>query len=258
MTSGEQIAYLSPPHADRQVFTRNFIRGSIVELNFPTIISFDKKLAGQFGNHVRKEFPHFSTSYSASLADSGISPGKDSFTFESRKKGNAAISLHESKMNLQISKYTSFEDFERVVENSLEALNSVLDTEFFTRIGYRIINAVPVPNKKEEIPKYINHSLVAPMNNLEFGTNSSNIFEIRGLVNEQDSYTFKYGVPGNQATSKNANRGDIDFMLDFDYQTNDIDSENCVEKMRYFHNVHFPFFWWTLGVKARQYLQSKS
>lgn len=247
--------FLAPPAVEHKVFTRNFISGSIVELRFPTIISFDEALASIFAKKVRKQFPNFSKSYSASFVDSGISPGKTSFSFSSRKRGGSTISLHDSSLNIRISEYESYEKFRRIVSDILEGLDTILDTDFYTRIGYRIINAVPIPTG-ENIASYINPVLIAPLQFDVLGTLVSSRFEIRGLVSDGNHYIFKYGSPDDQ-TALYDKDGKLQFMLDYDYFIEDVDKVNRLNCLDYFHDQHFNFFWWTLNEKAKEYLEAE-
>ncbi len=245
--------FLTPPSAERKVFAKNFISGSIVELRYPTIISFDEALASQFAKKIRKQFPNFSKSYSASFDESGISPGKTSFSFESRKRGSSSIALRDSALNIRISDYESYEKFRLIISEVFDALDTILDTDFYTRMGYRIINAVPIP-EGVELSSYINPALITPLQFEVLGTLTSSRFEIRGSLNESNHYIFKYGSPDDQSAIFD-NDGNLQFMLDYDYFTEDVDRSDRLENLDFFHDRHFDFFWWALNENARKILE---
>lgn len=254
MTTADN-SYLTPPPATHRVFDRNFIESSVLELKFPTIIDFGHEMPADFRKALRKELPNYGKVTSASISGSGFAAGPLGFSLSSRKQGAASLTLNESMLNLQVGIYESFDKFISLSQQVYDAAKPLLDTDFFTRIGYRIINAIYVPERGRELHKWINADLLKPIQQNEvLGSLISNRFEIRGHVNNNANYIFKYGTPENAAEKFDSNNN-LKFMLDFDYFSEDIDIAKAMDLVKQFHSNHFNFFWWTLGTEAKQFLE---
>jgi len=255
MTSGQPIAgrWLDVPRAEREVFDQNFISASIAEFRYPTLILLDDAVASTFARKVRKRFPKLSKSFSASLAETGLSPGKSSFKLESRHVADGTITLQDSTMNLTVSNYISYESFRKLALEALNALDEILDTDFYTRVGYRVVNTVPIP-RDTALSEYINSSLVSPLQFEVLGTLSSSRFEMHGFLDESRRYTFRYGSADDQSPTYDQH-GNLRFMLDYDYYSEDIDATERMALLDGFHERHYDFFWWALADRSKTMLR---
>ena len=74
--------------------------------------------------------------------------------------------------------------------------------------------------------------------------------EISGHLKGGGYYNFKYGLSPEQPNRT--------FVLDYDYGKEDVDVDDTLEVLKSFHNVHFNFFWWSLGDAAREALENGS
>ena len=252
----QDTQFLNPPPAIRKVFKQNFIRASIVEFRFPTIIGFGEDELKKLSSAVRKEFPKYSKTFSGALTDSGISPSKSGYTFEGRKPGQPTFHIDDSSMSITMSNYVSFEIFIEQVKFALDAAKPVLDCDFLTRVGYRVVNEVPIPTKDNPIKDYIKPELVEPLDFKILGILNSSKFEVQGKLDAESGYLFRYGTPENAEQNFDSS-GNLNFMLDYDYFTEDVDIGLAIDKVEIFHSKHFDFFWWCLEKSAREILQSE-
>ena len=244
---------LSPPHADRRVFKTNFIQTAVLELKYPTLLDFGESVPSSFAKILRQEFPKYRKVFTGTFSETGMTSGQPGFEFESRKTNAKTVNVNESSIRLQINEYKSFEEFVELAQLVHDATKSLLDTDFFTRVGYRIINQIKVPSHGQKLNEFINSDLLKPIDQSVMGPIIASKFEVRGKFDEQSSYLLKYGTPDN-LTEKFDTQGNLNFMLDFDYSIEDLDIGDMLTSLQKFHDKHFDFFWWTLGDSAKQQL----
>ena len=124
----------------------------------------------------------------------------------------------------------------------------MLDTDFFTRVGLRYINSVPINDG--EIKGWINKELIHSLEEGRFGYLNQYITALQGCT-KFGKYSFKHGM--------NPFEGDhqkpiSNYLLDFDYFDENVEASNALELMENFNNINFSFFYWCLGDKAKSEL----
>ena len=125
-----------------------------------------------------------------------------------------------------------------------------LDTTFFTRVGLRFINKVTgIQSEGDDLLEWINNDLIGPIGGGSIGTISNMKNELTGPLPGGGGYTFRYGISPSIDDQPS-------FILDWDYYREDVEVTDCMDLLNSFHNIHFPFFWWALGEKAKSALNN--
>ena len=84
-----------------------------------------------------------------------------------------------------------------------------------------------------------------PMTGNEIGSISNMKSEMTGPLSHGAAYTFRYGLIQTPNQSRQ-------FVLDWDYYKEDVEVTSCMDLLEEFHELHFQFFWWALGEKAKE------
>ena len=249
-SSGErQITPFNFPVVERRVFDRNFLDTVVIELRYPTYLRLKEKEPLDISESIRERFPIYEPRKDIQITPLGTTDPQSIHTFTTRKK-DPVVSISTSNLALTTKKYKSFEDFSSYIAFLIERVIPHVDTTFFTRVGLRYINNVSgIQQSGEDILEWINSDLVKPVAGGEIGTIGNMKNELSGPLKGEGGYTFRYGLsPPSQKTRT--------FVLDWDYYKEDVEVTDCMDLLKAFHHVHFPFFWWTLGEKAREALNN--
>ncbi|MCW8933727.1 MAG: TIGR04255 family protein [Gammaproteobacteria bacterium] len=238
---------LAVPVDESVRYKTNFIKTAVCELRFPTLLELENTPPIKFQTALRKQYPYYSEEHGLSIGLGSSSAGGKRYLFESKKR-DWTISLKSSSISLETNKYTDFEDFYERFDLMLKAIGNLLDTDFFTRVGLRYINSVPLPSNnmdRSDIDKWINPVLVAPLKGDELGSLKTFHCEISGSV-EDGGYTFRHGF----APPNNQDRDALSYMLDYDYFKDGVEYDDVLAIIKKFNVQNFSFFKWSLGNKS--------
>jgi uncharacterized protein (TIGR04255 family) len=248
--SEKSISYSKFPKVERKVFSHNYLDQVIIELRFPTLLSLKEREPKDIQNSIREQFPLYSPTQRMQVTPLGSTEPEPIYQFADRK-GDPYIELSSSNIVLIAKHYQSFQVFEEKIEFLIERCLPFIKTDFFTRIGLRYVNNIAgIPNSLEGFNQWINPKLLSSIGGEEMGSVGDMKCEITGLLEKGGTYKFKYGLSPAQP-----NRS---FVLDYDYGKLDVDVDSSLETLNSFHDVHFDFFWWSLGDAAREALESGS
>jgi uncharacterized protein (TIGR04255 family) len=231
---------LNVPRAERAQFKRNFIKQAVCELRFPTLFELEQQPPQKFGRAIRREFPTYQLQRNLNL-NPGTIDSANVHTFVSRNR-TWAVALRSSSLTLETTTYSSFATFLSKFELMLDAAKGFVDSDFFTRVGVRYINAVPC----SEGLAWLNPALVGPLASGAFGDPSEYASTIRGTVQEGGGFLFRHGFAPPDANS---------YVLDFDFFREDVDIAAAQATFEALHASMFDLFWWSLGDAARSYLR---
>jgi uncharacterized protein (TIGR04255 family) len=234
---------LSVPDVPSVRYTKNFINVAVCELRFPTMLELETKPPSQLQSKLRKEYPSYEVLQHLDTTRVEGLPGRYRYVFRSRK-GNWSITVHSEGISLETGSYTEFDDFVVRLDKLIAISAPFIDSDFFTRVGLRYINKIPVADR--DLCGWINEQLCSPLTSGPYGSIAKYVSEVRGYT-KSGEYTFRHAV-----TPKN---GEIDAVtLDFDYSKEDVERDDVLELVRTFNKQNFAFFSWCLGPKARAYL----
>jgi len=245
-------AFLSPPKVPRVRYHRNFIKNAVCELRFPTLLELESKPPKDFQAKLRKLYPHYESQLLETLGgpDSLPSAVQPRYLFKSKKK-DWTVSLTSSSFSLETSAYTDFEEFISRISFVIECAKDLIDSDFFTRVGLRYINTVPMPFEDGSPKDWINPELVQPVIGDVLCVVFSSATVYQG-VHEHGLFTMRHGFKMDGNNSKET--GVVNYTLDFDYFQENVEEINVLELLRNFNETNFYLFSWCIGEKARELL----
>jgi uncharacterized protein (TIGR04255 family) len=155
------------------------------------------------------------------------------------------VTIHSNGISLETTAYTEFNDFFNNLCEVMRESKKLIDSDFFTRVGFRYVNTIPIEDG--EIDGWLNPSLIATTIQKPFGSIAKYSSEIRGYT-EVGDYTLRHGI-------KSIEDHEIkEYFLDFDYFSEDVEYDNATSLIEKFNTINFSFFDWCLGSKAKKLL----
>jgi uncharacterized protein (TIGR04255 family) len=235
---------LNVPPAGATHFSKNFIRLAVCELRFPTLFELEAERPPLgFAKAVRKEYPLHGL-----VRNVNVNPGSvaqtNAHSFRS-KKGKWTVTLRAAAVSLETSSYDSFAEFEKRLGFVLKAAEGTIDSDFFTRVGLRYINAMPFA--PSEVKQWVNPALVSPLGEGTFGDVEEHWQRVRGPTTV-GGYYFQHGL------DTNPQAGRREYILDFDFYREDVTIPETVSVVRQLHDQEYAMFAWSLGDKAKEHL----
>jgi uncharacterized protein (TIGR04255 family) len=237
-------AVLRLPQAVRVQYERDYITTAVCELRFPTLLEYEEKKPIPLASLLRKEYPHYQPERGVNIAPGVVEKDLVKHVFLSKKR-DWVVSFNSSALSLETKDYTKFEDFSGRLKRLIEQTREFLDTDFYTRVGLRYINEIPM--EKDDSTGgwegWIHPDLVKPWVDGTYGAVDRFFQEIGGRTHA-GRYMFRHGVGGATATG-----GPI-YILDFDFYEQDVAVDDTLGLVTEFNAVNFQFFSWATGPKA--------
>jgi uncharacterized protein (TIGR04255 family) len=235
----EPLSTLNLPDVQEVEFERNFIKTAVCELRFPTLLEFETKPPVQLQKELRKEYPYYEPAQSVNVGP-GVVDRETRYLFKSRKK-DWTVAFKASAIALETTRYTNFEEFSRRLENLIAKSRSLLDTDFFTRVGLRYIDEISIEDGA--LADWVRNDLVAPLTQGVYGTIERFLQEVRGFT-AIGRYTFRHGTVGSAQEKPKV------YSLDFDFYEENVPSDSVLSMVAEFNQQSFRFFLWAIGPKA--------
>lgn len=238
---------LNPPSVKRVEYQRNFIKTAVCELRFPTLLELEAKPPRAFQTKIRKSYPFYEAQTMQALggpADEGSL--QHQYIFRSKDQ-RWTVSIKSFSIALETTKYVDFEDFFSRFMDVLKNAEEMIDSDFFTRVGLRYVNAIPISDEKLE--GWIRPDLVGAITGGVLGIPESFGTIIEGRT-QRGQYALRHGMlKGNDKQD-----GAPAYQLDFDYSKENVELGEIESLIRYFNETNFSFFSWCLGDKAQKFL----
>ena len=155
------------------------------------------------------------------------------------------MTLRAAAVSLETSSYDSFAEFEKRLGFVLKAAEGTIDSDFFTRVGLRYINAMPCA--PSEVKQWVNPALVSPLGEGTFGDVEEYGQRVRGPTTV-GGYYFQHGLGIDPQAGRPA------YILDFDFYREDVTIPETLSIVRQLHDQEYAMFAWSLGDKAKQHL----
>jgi uncharacterized protein (TIGR04255 family) len=248
-TSGEESAPTRPlnvPHVPSVTYEHNYIRMAACELRFPELPTIDVGALVSVQAQLRREYPTHERPASVNIGPGTVESGPARHVFKS-KDGQWTINLGVSSVALETHQYTSYERFSDQLKNLIAWTESYRDSDFFTRVGLRYVNVVPLRDASTRITDFVNPALVGPLASGVYGDVSRYVQEIGGPASP-GKFLFRHGWT-NDAGGSDA--GVAAYVFDFDFYEEAVESVGVLELVRQLHRQSFDFFSWALGERAR-------
>jgi uncharacterized protein (TIGR04255 family) len=232
---------LNLPDVGLVEYQKNFINQAVCELRFPALLEFETATPVQLQKPLRKDFPLYERQEGVSIGLE-IAKKETKHVFKSRK-GDTLVSFKTSAIALEMKKYKNFGEFVKQLELLLERSKELLDTDFFTRVGLRYINEIPIG--EGNLGEWIRPELVAPLIAGTYGKVNRFFQEVRGSTTT-GQYSFRHGFSGVDKIEK------MLYTLDFDFFDENVPFDSVLSKVNDFNRESFRFFCWTFGPKTRE------
>lgn len=243
--SQSEQAKLNPPRVPRARYTRNFIKNTVCEVRFPIVLDLESKPPAKLQKQLKKAYPYYETRREFNLAPNPGSNDRIVYVLQSKKK-DWTIQVKSDSMILETTRYVDFDDFLGRFEELLAASVELIDTDFFTRVGFRYINEIPLESGQPE--GWLNPVLYSVINSKVLGVVLHEQHEYRGMT-DLGGYLFRHGPVLSMAPTDPAQKS-INYVLDFDYSSENTDIEDVVPFLKHANETNFYFFRWCLGDKA--------
>ena len=175
---------LNLPNIGTAEYEKNFITQAVCELRFPALLEYETATPVQLQKQLRKDFPLYEAQQGLSVGFE-ISKKEMKHVFRS-KKGDSLVSFKPAAISLEAKKYRNFREFSKQLEMLLDRSSSLLDTDFFTRVGLRYINEIPIG--EGDLGEWIRPELVAPLIAGTYGKVNRFFQEVRGF---RDKWTIQ-------------------------------------------------------------------
>ena len=242
MSNSKSVLRLPP--AVRVQYERDYITTAVCELKFPTLLEYEEKKPIPLATLLRKDYPHYQLERGVNIAPGLVEKDLVKHVFLSKKR-DWVVSFNSSSLSLETKDYTRFEDFSARLTRLIEQTREFLDTDFYTRVGLRYINEIPM---EKDDPTggwegWIQPDLVKPWVDGTYGAVDRFFQEVSGRTTA-GRYTFRHGVGG--ATPS----GGPKYILDFDFYEQDVPVNDTLALVTEFNAVNFQFFTWATGPKA--------
>ena len=243
-TVPEERRVLTLPPAEHVDFEKNFVRTAVCEFRFPTLLEFEARPPDALQKALRKEYPH----YERGEKITGITVG--SRGAEQRTVGQHllrskdrkwTVIFHSSSLALETTAYRGFDSFMERLGWVLKAAMPLLDTDFFTRIGVRYINALPYPGQAE-FDGWVNPALAGTIVAGPFGELAEFWQEARG-PSTRGMFSFRHGLAEGLGSKR-------EYVLDFDFYDENIDTKDSPKAIDELHGMSYRFFRWAVGPKT--------
>lgn len=235
-----EITQLRLPSVELKTFPTNFLRTVVCEVRFPALISIEQRQVKSVMEAVRKRFPIYVSARAVEIGGSAAdSEGEPIHQFKSRS-GTNMLSLKHSSFALETTKYVSFDAFVADLHTVVKACEKLIDSDFYTRVGLRYINLIPIDaSKSARLDDWINADLVKPLQAGVYGRVDKFMQEIRGTAARRGKYTFRHGFPEQESPTAT-------YAVDFDFYDEGVEANDLMPLLDGFRTEAYDFFAWVV------------
>lgn len=225
------------PEAQSARYSRSFIKLAVCELRFPTMLEYEERAPSAFSKAVRHDYPIYEK---LQVESSSTAPGVGHSFRSSNRRWTATV--RSSALSLETTLYESFHDFRTRIDTLIKAAKSTVQSEFFTRIGLRYVNAVHC--EPSALAEWINPALVGPLAQGSYGHVDEHWQRVRGST-RSGGYNFMHGL-----ASGESDKPEREYVLDFDFYSENVELGQVLPTLDALHAELFSMFHWTLGPAA--------
>lgn len=244
MNGNSNTNVLNVPSVESVTYERNLIDIAVCELRFPTLLELEKKPPVKLQAKLRKKYPHYEIQQRAEFTSTEGIPGQLRYLFRSKSRA-WFVTIHAGAISIETSSYTEFEEFYDRLFELLQESKTLIDSDFFTRVGLRYINTVPILDNI--FKEWINPHLESNLTEGPYGYLQKYASEIRGFT-VVGNYTFRHGIKSIKENTIS------EYLLDFDYYKEDVQYNEVASLIKDFNKINFSFFNWCIGPKAKKHL----
>jgi uncharacterized protein (TIGR04255 family) len=238
---------LNPPRVKSVRYDRNFITTAVCELRFPTLLELESKPPQSFQAGIRKTYPFYEAQQGVDLTGSPEPTSGVRYLFRSKDQ-KWTVALKSFSLALETSNYLDFEDFFGRFKDLLDKSREMIDSDFFTRVGLRYINTVPMNDG--ELSGWLRPDLVGLITSGTLGSPEKYQSVTQGST-EYGAYLFRHML---NLPDEDNKLDKPTYTLDFDYFKENVEFKSVTGLVKDFNNLNFSFFSWCIGEKAKALL----
>ncbi|KLI96927.1 TIGR04255 family protein, partial [Luteimonas sp. FCS-9] len=160
--------------------------------------------------------------------------------------------IKHSSVSIENSGYDGYADLRRRVLQLVSAVEEIIESDVWTRVGLRYINAIDVHGDPAE--GWVNDALVGPLQSDAFAVVSDYSGRIASAV-DGGGCLLQHGLRFNEDQSGAENQY-MTYVFDFDVYRNEVAVQDTAAALDDIHAQAFNLFDWCLGPKAREQLSA--
>lgn len=233
---------LSVPSVEAKAFRRNLVKLATCELRFPILLEYEKEPPSHLQRKLRKAYPHYEKNVSLTLHPGQGSTEETRFFFRSKRR-DWAVTFRANAIAIETNTYTDYDDFRERIDAIVSIATEVIDSDFFTRVGLRYVNYLPV--SQPEAGGWLNADLAAPLVKGIWGDVDQAWQEVHGVTPE-GQYSLRHGYP----------QRDSGYILDLDIFQTDVEVTDLESVLARLNGEAYSLFSWCIGPKAREHMQA--
>jgi uncharacterized protein (TIGR04255 family) len=242
---------LSVPLASPREYARNYTKTVVCELRFPTLVEINPQAFKSAAHRLRRRFPNLQQVTNVGLYGPGQPASSELHQQLRTRDGDTALTIRNSALSLETQRYRSFETFRDDVAMILDACTEIIDADYFTRVGLRYINHIPLKHLAS-LDGWINPQLRGSLEHGHFGRIRQHITEVRGFARLRGEYTFRFGLPPAEE------RDGAIYLLDIDFSMLSVDIPEMMGLLDGFRAEATSLFEWAIGDQARTVMEDSS
>lgn len=236
-------------------YKSNFVRTAVCELRFPLL----PEIAGDappsvFVSALRKKYPQLERVNEFAIGPNGAASGSNVHLFRSLKAG-WIVTLKQASVAVESHEYPGFDQYVSRILEVVRAAADIIDADFWTRVGLRYINHVPLDKANHEpTGNWIEPQLVSALDSGVF----LNVDEYKGRIQgsrDDRGYLLQHGI-NREATSKGST--EFSYALDVDVWKSEVQLVDTEAVLHQLHDDCFAIFDWAIGPDAKDALTRKA
>lgn len=234
---------LTLPKVERAEYERNFVKNAVCELRFPTLLELESRPPDALQKALRKEYPLYERAHALTGFTVGVAGAERQTQLQHQLKSKDkkwTVLFRSSSVALESTAYRGFDDFMVRLTWVLRAVRPIIDSDFFTRIGLRYINALPF--SEVDFDGWVNPALAGTLVSGPFGEVSAFWQQAQGPA-ERGWFSFRHGLPEAEGPKR-------EYILDFDFYDENIDVAEAEAAINALHEQSYRFFCWAVGPKT--------
>ncbi|GGD45613.1 TIGR04255 family protein [Pseudoxanthomonas indica] len=240
----------STPQGARE-YARSFVTQIVCELKFPTILEFgNSRPPASFVTALRKKYPNLEAGQQVNISFGGTSETTQAHILR-EVRGGWLATLKQSSVSIEGNSYDGYADLRSRVEQLVAAAAPIIDSDIWTRVGLRYINTI----YGDPADGWVNRDLVGPIGQeLLRPVNSFGGALQVGTLEEGALLRHQLALVTNH---QGGDVSTVSYVIDLDVFQAAVSVTDTFEVLDKLHERSFALFQWTLGERAKSYLQAK-
>ena len=249
-TRGIQVAaILTVPDVESKPGVQNLIRSVVCELRIPALLELDEDRPVQFQKAIRKQYPVYKHGKNVQMSAGGVDQTVLHNFLDKRRRWT--VTLKATALSLETRKYQNYEEFRQRLEHIVAESRETRDSDFFTRVGLRYINELPV--SQADLDGWVNPELAAPLLSGVFGEVDQLWQAVRG-TSRSGKFLLQHGLASVDGNEDAPAPEKLRYVIDTDMYREDVEEDGLFDILDQLHQDGFSLFHWAIGDKARDHI----